>query len=169
MQEPRSTQSTARTRRAWPAAILAAIAAGTVLWSGFACAAGRWDLSLWPWNRGWYMFSRDDGRAYHLEITGRLEDGSTTALDLGRWFRREAAFDSSRGNEVDRSPASLHALAMYTARRHNATAPPGRRVVAVTVNDLSWPRQPGRRERFADVPRSRLLTRTHFRDVKVPP
>lgn len=129
--------------------------AAAVLWSGTVCALDHYAWSLWPWNRAWYMFAWNDGHLHHIEVTGELEDASKVTIDVARWFKYPVASDTLRTDQVTADYPTWCRLARYLARKHNAEAAPGRRVVRVTISDVSWKQEVSRRLRFEDVPASR--------------
>lgn len=123
-----------------------------VVGSGLAWPLDHGGLALWPFNRGWWMFHREDGRYYHLRFAVMLPDGSRDEADIDRWFTYPASESTRRYDEVSRDPATLRALVRYLCARHNRDAPPARRWVAVTVTDTSWPQTRGRRVPLAATP-----------------
>lgn len=136
--------------------------------SGFAWPLGVAGWSTWPWSSAWFMFSSSDGRVYHLEVSGTLADGRPVAIDMRRWFRFPAAFESPRYNEIARTPENIGALARYVCRRYNADAAPGARLVHVSVVDATWPQRRGARVDAAHVaPGARQLT-TYLHDGLCP-
>jgi hypothetical protein len=138
--------------------IAAAVAGLTLAWSAAACMAGRWDLSVWPWNRAWYMFSYSDNYLHKILAVGETDRGGQIEIDPARWFRYPVAFDTCRADEVPRQYPVLRALALHLARRHNEESPPDSQVVRVSLVDVAWPAEAGRRVRFADSPPSRRRT-----------
>ena len=132
--------------------LLLAVVGSTALVSGFAWPLGRWDWSLWPWNRAWYMFSANDGRHYALAFFGHLEDGQVVRVDMRRWFHVQPGFESFRYNYLPRADGALRAVAGYVCRRYNEALGAGPRMVRISVVDYSWPQKRGQRGRLAEVP-----------------
>jgi len=62
------------------------LVAAWVVVGGFSYPLGL-ELSTWPWNRSWFMFSEDDGSASHLAALGVLADGTREEIDVRPWFR----------------------------------------------------------------------------------
>lgn len=145
-------------------AILAVLSI-VVIMSGFAWPLSQkrevWE-ALWPWSRAWGMFSWNDGRFYQLQVKGILKDGRAVPVDLSRWFTYPVAFETSRSNEFRRTADNIQALARYVCRRHNEEAVPGERMVQITITDLSWPQERGRRPHPYEVSAPRLFLRTYL-------
>lgn len=130
---------------------LLAVLVPVVVTSGVAGAMRRWDWSLWPWNRGWFMFATSDGRFYQLQFEGHLEDGSDIRVNLGRWFKFPVGFETARWNEIDRNAHALAGLLQYVCHRYNVEAAPGHRMVRIASWDLTWPQGRGLRTHPADA------------------
>ena len=155
-------------RHRWIARGLLAVVASTVIVSGFAWALGHWEWSVWPWNRAWFMFSSNDGRHYALTFFGRLQDGRVVPVDMRRWFRVQPGCESLRSNYLPRSAGALRALAHYICRRSNEAPDAGSRMERITVVDLSWPQERGRRRRSAEVPLAEMAASMYLDDAPCP-
>jgi hypothetical protein len=162
---PHSTSLSSRAHRILCAGVILPLVL-TLLWSGMACALGRSWWSLWPWNRAWFVFSDDEGYLYHLEASGRLEDQSETGIDLTRWFRYPVASGLLRPSRVPRDRDAMEALARYLCRKHNETAEKGLRMTHVSIREVSWRQEAGKRPRLEEVRDSRK--RTWFHAQKTP-
>lgn len=138
-------------RRRAGAAILLAYAAA-VVFSGFAWPLNHGNLSLWPFNRAWWMFHREDGNYYLLRFAVLYADGRRDEADFDPWFTWPASAASRRYHELSRDPATLRAFVRYACARHNRTAPPRDRWTAVSVSDTVYRQTRGRRVPFRQVP-----------------
>lgn len=116
-----------------------------LVYSGFAWPL-RYGRGLWPWNRGWFMFSSDSGWDYHLVVEGERADGTTGPLDYSRLFRVRVG-DGDRLQETPRNEAAMRALAGYLCTEL--------KVRSVSLTDHSWRRDPGRRLAYTAVPESK--------------
>jgi|GEM_PF-3724892 len=117
-----------------------------IVYSGFAypLAYGR---GFWPWNRGWFMFSSDNGYDYELQAIGELEDGTRVDIGVGSIFRF-AVGDGNRFQETPRYKERMQQMAEYLCTRFP--------VRAVTLTDHSWLRTPGKRIPLAEVAPSKI-------------
>jgi len=120
--------------------------------SGFAWPLGYGGASVWPFNRGWWMFHREDGFYYHLRFAVLYADGRRDEADPDRWFQWPASEATRRYDEVSRDRDTLRALVAYLCRKHNADAPPAERWRAVTVTDTGWRQTLGRRVSYRATP-----------------
>lgn len=136
-------------------------------WSGGTYFLGGPTPGIWPWNRTYAMFAWSDGRLHAFDLTGFTADGTKVDLEPGRWFRYRTAFRSTRAEEVPWTYPSLKGLALFVAARHNEHAPPLRRVVRVSLEDVSWPTPPGKRPAREEVPPGEMLRRTLVDRVEV--
>lgn len=125
-------------------AVLALLVA-CVVYSGFAwpLAYGR---GLWPWNRGWFMFSSESGWDFHLLAEGERLDGGFGPIDVSGLFR-VAVGDGDRFQETPRYVASMKAMAEYLCGKF-----PLRNV---SLTDITWRREPGRRVAYTEVPEAK--------------
>lgn len=97
------------------------------------------------------MFNRDPGWLSQMRVYGQLEEGRWIRVDMRRWFRYQAAFESLRYNEVYRTPETVSALADYVCRNFHNESSSGQRLSAVTILDVSWPLVRGRHRYLAEV------------------
>jgi hypothetical protein len=109
-------------------------------------------LSTWPWNQGWFMFSSDSGWRWRLQIVGAFSDGERREIDVSPWFEVQATPVGGRLQELPRDRATMTALAAYLCASVNRDAPPGKRLRELDVVDWAWPRERGRRVDLDDVP-----------------
>ncbi len=152
----------------WLLGVLLAAVASTALVSGFAWPLGRWDWSLWPWNRAWFMFSSNDGRHYDLAFFGHLEDGQVVRVDMRRWFGVQQMFASFRYNHLPRTEGALRAVAEYVCRRYNGALGTGPRMVQISVVDYSWPQERGQRQPLAEIPLAAVSAWAYLRGEPCP-
>ncbi len=139
--------------------LLLSALAGVVLWSGAACLLEKYERSLWPWHKAWYMFSWSDGYLHKLEVVGELKDSSSIKIDLDRWFQFPVAFDTRRSDEIPWTYDNFRALSLFAARRHNESASAGQQVVRISLNDVAWKCEPGTRQSYAETPEPRKIRR----------
>lgn len=138
-------------RRRLGAALLAAYV-GVVAFSGLAWPLNHGDLALWPFNRAWWMFHREDGSYYLLRFAVRYDDGRRDEADFDRWFTWPASACTRRYHEIGRDPATLRAFVRYACARHNREAAPRDRWRAVSVTETVYRQTRGRRVPLRQVP-----------------
>jgi hypothetical protein len=137
--------------RLWGARFVLVVGA---LWVGAAGLAYPLDLprlSSWPHDRGWFMFSSDDGWQYRLVVEGTFADGARREVDLSPWFEVKVTAAGGREQELPRNQESMRALAAFVCAHANAGAAPAARLMEVDVVDWAWPRARGRRLAFDEV------------------
>jgi hypothetical protein len=162
-----AAQCSSKHRSAWGLVLVAFCL--TVLMSGFATPLGDYRRSLWPWNRAWFMFSWNPGTLSELKLVGRLQDGHESELDMKRWFRYEAGANSPRFNEIGRDPDALRRLVHYVCRRHDEAAGDDFKLVAVTVSEVTWPQERGRRRLYEDLAEYERTGTIYLLDEPCPP
>lgn len=138
-------------RRRLGAALLAAYV-GAVVFSGLAWPLNHGDLALWPFNRAWWMFHREDGNYYFLRFAVLYGDGRRDEADFDRWFTWPASACTRRYHEIARDPATLRAFVRHACARHNGEAAPRDRWWAVSVTETVYRQTRGRRVPFRQVP-----------------
>ncbi len=131
---------------------LLALYAAAVLFSGFAWPLGHGDRALWPFNRAWWMFHREDGYYYLLRFAVLYDDGRRDEADLDPWFTWPASSSTRRYTELSRDPATLRAFVRYLCLRHNRDARPADHWRAISISDTSYRQTRGRRVPFRQVP-----------------
>lgn len=139
-------------RHRWGTRILLPAGALWVIAGGLSEPLGLPELSTWPWNQAWYVFSSDDGWDYRLRLEGELADGRREAIDPGRWFRVRSTETGGRLQEMPRDRETMARLADHLCARVNAGAPPERRITRVSIVERAWPRARGHRLRDDEVP-----------------
>ncbi len=124
-----------------------------IIYSGFAypLSYGR---GFWPWNRGWFMFSSDNGYDYQLTPVGEMHDGTRAELGVTELFRF-AVGDGNRFQETPRYSERMLEMAKYLCTRYP--------VRAVSLIDHAWRRSPGRRIPLEEVP-EKNVTKTVWVD-----
>ena len=131
-----------------------------VLISGFSWSLSdvkmRWGFWPLPWST-WAMFTWDNDLFSQLVVEGVLEDGRKVPVEMRRWFKYPVSFHQLRYNEISRYPYSIRRLARYVCHRYNEEAPLGQRIVRITISDVSWPREKGRRPLLEEVPDSKKV------------
>jgi hypothetical protein len=124
--------------------------------SGLSYPLGDTEWSAWPWNRGWFMFHWDDGRAYDLQATGFTNAGTTLRVDLAEWFEVRVGYSGRRWQELTRKQSALKAFAEHVCRRWNSSHPRNEHLTAVSIEDVYWERLPGAPETVERIPAERL-------------
>ena len=135
--------------------------AGAALLAGYAAAVGASALAgplgvggaaVWPFNRAWWVFSAESGRAHRLRVIARFDDGRRDEVDLAPWFAWPASRRTLRYDELPRDEGTLRALAAWACARHNREAPAAERWSALSVSDTSWPHARGAWRTLAEAP-----------------
>jgi hypothetical protein len=131
-----------------------------VAMSGFAWPLGRGHLSVFPFNRGWWMFHREDGYLYHLRFSAVRADGRLDEVDMERWFRWQASPRTRRYDETTRDRAPLRRLVAWICNAHNRESVGSNRWQAITVTDTVWFQTRGKRVSYAETPSDKLRVTT---------
>jgi hypothetical protein len=133
-------------------AVLLGVYLVCVVPSGFAWPLGYGQYALWPFCRAWWMFSRDDGKYYHLRFAVKFADGRRDEADPDRWFVYPASESTRRYDELGRGAPTLRKLVRYLCTQHNTRAAVSERWTAITVTDTSWAQTVGRRVSYRETP-----------------
>ena len=112
---------------------------GSILWTAFTANFGYVNLSLWPWNKAWYVFSRAHSKNYQIQVWGIFENGENRQVDMTRWFKYPVGGTSRRFNEMRRDKPTMTRLANFVCAKINdegeATS---EKIEKIAVLDALW-------------------------------
>lgn len=137
-------------RRAGVALLAAYLVAVGV--SALAGPLGGRTTAVWPFNRAWWMFHAESGRAHHLRVIAQFDDGRRDEVDLAPWFAWAASRRTLRYDELPRDLDTLRAFTAWACARHNRDAAATDRWRALSVSDTVWPHARGVWKSHADAP-----------------
>ena len=134
---------------------------GVIVIGGFSWPLGHRELSLWPWNQSWFMFYYSTDKHYLMQAKGTLVDGSEAPPLVERYFKYQAAFHSTRFNEVTRDVHHARRLAAYLCRQYNREVQGSARLETISIWDTWWPNKRGVRRYEHEVPATEKRSKTY--------